>query len=101
MYLVDKYGSNGDLYDDDFEYTSEDRHPKGAGLTFIDHLTHNVHFGNMEQWADFYEKLFNFRQIRYFDIKGAQTGLVSKAMTAPDDMVRISINESEDEKSQI
>ncbi|MEE8119404.1 MAG: 4-hydroxyphenylpyruvate dioxygenase [Gammaproteobacteria bacterium] len=101
LYLVDKYSTNGDLYDDDFEYINDDRHPEGAGLTFIDHLTHNVYFGNMEQWADFYQNLFNFRQIRYFDIKGAQTGLVSKAMTAPDDMVRIPINESPDEKSQI
>ncbi|MCG8434442.1 MAG: 4-hydroxyphenylpyruvate dioxygenase [Gammaproteobacteria bacterium] len=101
LYLVDEYGDK-DVYAKDFEpLAGVDQHPKGYGLTFIDHLTHNVHFGNMEQWADFYEKLFNFREIRYFDIKGAQTGLVSKAMTAPDDMVRIPINESSDEKSQI
>lgn len=101
LYMIEKYGDKGDAYADDFEYITEDRQPKGAGLTFIDHLTHNVEFGNMKTWADFYEKLFNFREIRYFDIKGAQTGLKSKAMTAPDGMVRIPLNESSDEKSQI
>lgn len=101
LYLVDEYGDKADAFAKDFEYTAEDRNPKGAGLTFIDHLTHNVEYGNMKTWADFYEKLFNFREIRYFDIKGAQTGLKSKAMTAPDGMVRIPLNESADEKSQI
>src|SRR5690606_10602706 len=101
LYMIGAYGDKGDVYADDFEYITEDRNPKGAGLTFIDHLTHNVEYGNMKTWADFYERLFNFREIRYFDIKGAQTGLVSKAMTAPDGMVRIPLNESSDEKSQI
>ncbi|HEX7047540.1 MAG TPA: 4-hydroxyphenylpyruvate dioxygenase [Gammaproteobacteria bacterium] len=101
LYLVEEYGDKGDVYAKDFDYTVADRNPKGAGLTFIDHLTHNVEYGNMKTWADFYERLFNFREIRYFDIKGAQTGLVSKAMTAPDGMVRIPLNESADEKSQI
>jgi 4-hydroxyphenylpyruvate dioxygenase len=78
-----------------------ERRPTGFGLTFIDHLTHNLHFGAMAKWADYYERLFNFREIRYFDIKGAKTGLVSKAMTAPDGMVRIPLNESSDPKSQI
>ncbi|MCZ7171596.1 VOC family protein, partial [Salmonella enterica] len=73
----------------------------GHGLKLIDHLTHNVYRGRMAYWADFYEKLFNFREIRYFDIKGAKTGLVSKAMTAPDGIVRIPLNESSDPKSQI
>jgi 4-hydroxyphenylpyruvate dioxygenase len=75
--------------------------PVGFGLTFIDHLTHNLYFGNMQKWSDYYERLFNFREIRYFDIKGAKTGLVSKAMTAPDGIVRIPLNESSDPKSQI
>jgi len=101
LYLVEEYGDKADVFARNFEYIVEDRNPKGAGLTFIDHLTHNVEYGNMKTWADFYEKLFNFREIRYFDIKGAQTGLVSKAMTAPDGMVRIPLNESADEKSQI
>ena len=78
-----------------------DQHPKGFGLTFIDHLTHNLYFGNMGKWAGYYENLFGFREIRYFDIKGAKTGLVSKAMTAPDNIVRIPLNESSDPKSQI
>ncbi|KFN50233.1 4-hydroxyphenylpyruvate dioxygenase [Arenimonas composti TR7-09 = DSM 18010] len=77
------------------------QNPAGFGLTFIDHLTHNLYFGNMQKWSDYYERLFNFREIRYFDIKGAKTGLVSKAMTAPDGIVRIPLNESNDPKSQI
>lgn len=102
LYLVDRYGEHGSTYDAEFEYLpGVERRPAGFGLTFIDHLTHNLHFGHMEQWASYYEKLFNFREIRYFDIKGAKTGLVSKAMTAPDGMVRIPLNESSDPKSQI
>ena len=69
--------------------------------TLIDHLTHNVHRGNMGQWAGFYERLFNFREIRYFDIEGKKTGLFSKAMTSPCGKIRIPINESQDDKSQI
>ena len=78
-----------------------EHNPPGFGLTFIDHLTHNLYFGNMAKWADYYERLFGFREIRYFDIKGAKTGLVSKALTAPDGIVRIPLNESPDPKSQI
>jgi 4-hydroxyphenylpyruvate dioxygenase len=78
-----------------------DRHPKGMGLNFIDHLTHNVYFGNMKEWSDFYENLFGFFQVKYFDIKGKSTGLKSKAMTAPNGKIAIPINESEDPKSQI
>ena len=73
----------------------------GAGLTYIDHLTHNVHRGNMDKWAGFYEQLFNFREIRYFDIEGKKTGLLSRAMTSPCGKIRIPINESQDDKSQI
>ncbi|MEO8804417.1 MAG: 4-hydroxyphenylpyruvate dioxygenase [Rudaea sp.] len=102
LYLVDRYGDKGSVYDADYEWLPNvDRDPKGFGLTFIDHLTHNLHFGNMAKWSDYYERLFNFREIRYFDIKGAKTSLVSKAMTAPDGMVRIPLNESSDPKSQI
>jgi len=75
--------------------------PAGAGLAFVDHLTHNVHRGRMAEWAEFYERLFNFREIRYFDIEGKLTGLKSKAMTSPCGKIRIPINESADEKSQI
>jgi 4-hydroxyphenylpyruvate dioxygenase len=102
LYLVDRYGDLGTIYDADYEpIEGADQHPTGFGLTFIDHLTHNLYFGNMQKWSDYYERLFNFREIRYFDIKGAKTGLVSKAMTAPDGIVRIPLNESNDPKSQI
>ena len=102
LYLVDRYGDVGSIYDADYEaIEGAEQNPTGFGLTFIDHLTHNLHFGNMQKWSEYYEKLFNFREIRYFDIKGAKTGLVSKAMTAPDGIVRIPLNESSDEKSQI
>jgi 4-hydroxyphenylpyruvate dioxygenase len=102
LYLVDRYGDKGEVYEDAFDYLpGVERNPKGFGLTFIDHLTHNLYFGNMAQWAGYYERLFNFREIRYFDIKGSKTGLVSKAMTAPDGLVRIPLNESSDAKSQI
>src|SRR5262249_12394774 len=90
------------IYDVDFvpiSGTAQD--PKGVGLAGVDHLTHNVHRGRMTQWADFYEKLFNFREIRYFDIEGKLTGLRSKAMTSPCGKIRIPINESADDKSQI
>ena len=92
---VDPYAADFVFFD------GVDREPVGFGLTFIDHLTHNLYFGNMERWAGYYERLFGFREIRYFDIKGAKTGLVSKAMTAPDGIVRIPLNESSDPKSQI
>jgi 4-hydroxyphenylpyruvate dioxygenase len=102
LYLVDRYGDRGSIYDSDYApIEGADRNPPGFGLTFIDHLTHNLYFGNMQKWSDYYERLFNFREIRYFDIKGAKTGLVSKAMTAPDGIVRIPLNESSDPKSQI
>jgi 4-hydroxyphenylpyruvate dioxygenase len=100
IYLVDRYGENS-IYDIDFVPTGKTMAHAGAGLTYIDHLTHNVHKGNMEKWADFYEKIFNFREIRYFDIEGKLTGLVSKAMTSPCGKIRIPINESSDDKSQI
>ncbi len=102
LYLVDRYGDTGSIYDGDYEpVPGAEQNPRGFGLTFIDHLTHNLYFGHMQQWSDYYERLFNFREIRYFDIKGVRTGLVSKAMTAPDGIVRIPLNESSDPKSQI
>src|ERR1700716_3411184 len=102
IYLVDRYGDRGTIYDVDFEYLPGVEHnPKGVGLTYIDHLTHNVHRGRMAEWSDFYERLFNFREIRYFDIEGKLTGLKSKAMTSPCGRIRIPINESSDDRSQI
>ena len=84
IYLVDRYGERGTIYDVDFEYLpGVERAPKGVGLTYIDHLTHNVHRGRMAEWADFYERLFNFREIRYFDIEGKLTGLKSQGDDQP------------------
>jgi len=101
IYLVDRYGEQ-DIYEIDFiPLPGVDQHPAGVGLTVIDHLTHNVERGHMDYWADFYQRLFNFRQIRYFDIKGRQTGLHSRAMTSPCGKIRIPINESSDDQSQI
>jgi 4-hydroxyphenylpyruvate dioxygenase len=94
IYLIDRYGDDLSIYDIDFIYDEGvDRRPAGAGLKIIDHLTHNVYGGRMAHWASFYERVFNFREIRYFDIKGEYTGLTSKAMTAPDGKIRIPLNE--------
>ena len=94
LYLIDRFEDGKSIYDIDFEFLpGADRHPKGVGLKVVDHLTHNVYRGRMAHWADFYERLFNFREIRYFDIKGEYTGLTSKAMTAPDGLIRIPLNE--------
>ncbi|HEY4986729.1 MAG TPA: 4-hydroxyphenylpyruvate dioxygenase [Bradyrhizobium sp.] len=102
IYLVDRYGDRS-IYDVDFVATDPSKGfaHEGAGLTDIDHVTHNVFRGNMEKWAGFYEKFFNFREVRYFDIEGKLTGLKSRAMTSPDGKIRIPINESSDDKSQI
>ncbi len=99
IYLVDRYGPRGTIYDIDFEPTGDSG--PGAGLAAIDHLTHNVHRGRMDPWAQFYRRLFNFREIKYFDIEGKLTGLKSRAMTSPCGKIRIPINESSDDKSQI
>jgi 4-hydroxyphenylpyruvate dioxygenase len=112
IYFVDRWrGKNGvtpggigdiSIYDVDFEpVAGAEASPAGCGLTAIDHLTHNVHRGRMREWAEFYERLFNFREVRYFDIEGKLTGLKSKAMTSPCGRIRIPINESSDDKSQI
>jgi 4-hydroxyphenylpyruvate dioxygenase len=100
IYLVDRYGERT-IYDVDFVPVKTAGGVADAGLTYIDHLTHNVVRGNMNKWAGFYEKLFNFREIRYFDIEGRKTGLFSRAMTSPCGKIRIPINESQDDKSQI
>ncbi|HEX7115744.1 MAG TPA: 4-hydroxyphenylpyruvate dioxygenase [Steroidobacter sp.] len=100
IYLVDRYGDRT-IYDVDFVPVEQAPSVRSAGLTYIDHLTHNVKRGNMDKWAQFYERLFNFREIRYFDIEGRKTGLFSRAMTSPCGKIRIPINESQDDKSQI
>jgi 4-hydroxyphenylpyruvate dioxygenase len=100
IYLVDRYGERT-IYDVDFIPVIDTEPPVPVGLLRIDHLTHNVRRGNMNVWAGFYEKLFNFREIRYFSIEGKETGLFSRALTSPCGKIRIPINESQDDKSQI
>lgn len=103
LYFIDKYGDKGSIYPlHGFEWLGEaDPKPKGFGFYYLDHLTHNVLRGNMDKWYSFYNKLFNFKQIRFFDIEGKLTGLFSRALTSPCGKIRIPINESADEKSQI
>ena len=100
IYLVDRF-EGPSIYDVDFVPTDRAGDTRGVGLTYVDHLTHNVYQGRMDLWAGFYERLFNFREIRYFDIEGKLTGLRSRAMTSPCGKIRIPINESADDKSQI
>jgi len=102
LYLVDRYGAKGSPYDFEFEWMgARNPRPAGVGLYYIDHLTHNVHRGRMNVWAGFYEKLFNFRQIRFFDIEGRASGLFSRALTSPDGKIRIPINEDAGNSGQI
>jgi 4-hydroxyphenylpyruvate dioxygenase len=102
LYLVDRYEDGASIYDIDFEYLDGvERHPQGCGFELIDHLTHNVYRGRMDYWAAYYERLFNFREIRFFDIKGEYTGLRSRAMTAPDGKIRIPLNEEAGGAGQI
>jgi 4-hydroxyphenylpyruvate dioxygenase len=94
LYLIDRYTRGNTFYDIDFEfYDGVERHPEGCGFKEIDHLTHNVYRGRIDYWADYYERLFNFRELRQFDIKGEYSGLFSRAMTAPDGLIRIPLNE--------
>ena len=94
LYLIDRYEDGSSIYDIDFIFLEgAELHPAGCDFKEIDHLTHNVYRGRLDYWANYYERLFNFRQIRYFDIKGKHTGLFSKAMTAPDGRIRIPLNE--------
>lgn len=94
LYLIDRYQDGESIYDIDFRWQEGiDRHPRGHGFKTIDHLTHNVYRGRMKFWGDFYERIFNFKELRFFDIKGEYTGLTSKAMSAPDGLIRIPLNE--------
>ncbi|MCZ8194702.1 4-hydroxyphenylpyruvate dioxygenase [Brevundimonas sp.] len=103
LYLVDRYGEAGSLYDgwNEIEGWQEAERKNGVGLYCLDHLTHNVRRGQMRAWSGFYGGVFNFREQKYFDIKGKATGLFSQAMIAPDRAIRIPLNESQDENSQI
>lgn len=94
LYLIDRYAKGETIYDIDFQWLDGvDKHPQGCGFHTLDHLTHNVYRGRMDYWANYYMDLFNFKEIRYFDIKGEYTGLLSKALTAPDGKIRIPLNE--------
>ncbi len=94
LYLIDRFEDGKSIYDIDFEFLpGVPRHPRGHGFRIIDHMTHNVYRGRMAFWGAFYERIFNFREIRHFDIKGEYTGLTSRAMTAPDGLIRIPLNE--------
>ena len=102
LYFIETYGAKGSAYDDEFEWLGErDPRPAGVGFYYLDHLTHNVYRGNMDKWWDFYRDLFGFKQIHFFDIDGRITGLVSRAITSPCGKIRIPLNESKDETSQI
>lgn len=98
LYLIDNYADRN-CYKTAFESCA--KLGSGVGLKLIDHLTHNVHQGEMDTWADYYHKIFNFEQIRYFDIQGQHTGLISRAMGSPCGKIKIPLNESKDEQSQI
>ena len=99
IYFIDQYYTTSP-YNDEFEWIAASK-PKGAGFYYLDHLTHNVFRGNMDRWFDFYGDLFNFRQIRFFDIEGKYSGLYSRALTSPCGRIRIPINEDRGEKGQI
>ena len=102
LYFVDTYGEKGSAYSKEFDWLGEvNPKPAGIGFYYLDHLTHNVFRGNMDKWFNFYAELFNFKQIRFFDIEGKLTGLFSRALNSPCGKIRIPINESADEKSQI
>ncbi|RCK27028.1 4-hydroxyphenylpyruvate dioxygenase [Thalassospira xiamenensis] len=102
LYFIDAYGETGSAYEAEFDWLGEpDPKPEGVGFYYLDHLTHNVYRGNMDKWWDFYRDLFNFKQIHFFDIAGKITGLVSRAITSPCGKIRIPLNESTDDKSQI
>ena len=102
LYFIETYDDRGSPYSDDYTWIGEvDSQPAGVGFYYIDHLTHNVMRGNMDTWYKFYAETFNFKEIRYFDIAGKLTGLTSRALTSPCGKIRIPINESSDDKSQI
>lgn len=102
VYFVETYGAKGSAYANDFMWTGAvDPKPQGVGFYYLDHLTHNVRRGNMDTWFRFYADIFNFREIRFFNIEGKLTGLHSRALTSPCGKIRIPINESADERSQI
>ena len=100
LYLVDEILLS-EYLSKEFNTISDDSHNISAGLCFIDHLTHNLKRGDMNQWMEYYQKYFNFEPIRSFDIRGNQTGLISHAMGSPEGNIRIPLNEGTEEASQI
>lgn len=100
IYFVE-YQNDQANYQKHFNFINTPFKNSQTGLTYLDHVTHNLHRGNMDKWAHFYENIFNFKEIRYFDIEGKLTGLKSRAMTSPCGKIRIPLNESSDDKSQI
>lgn len=100
IYFVDYQGEQAN-YERGFSPLAQSKPVKNMGLTYLDHVTHNLHRGNMDKWYEFYKNIFNFREVRYFDIEGRLTGLKSRAMTSPCGKIRIPLNESADDKSQI
>jgi len=102
LYFIDRYGDEGSAYDAQFDWLGDrDPVPAGIGFQYLDHLTHNVHRGNMDTWWHFYRDLFGFQQIHFFDIAGKVSGLVSRAITSPCGKIRIPLNERTDDHSQI
>jgi len=99
IYFTDRYWDSSP-YNEEFDWVSA-AHPEGVGFYYLDHLTHNVFKGNMDVWFRFYGDLFNFREIRFFDIEGKFTGLHSRALTSPCGRIRIPINEDRGETGQI
>jgi 4-hydroxyphenylpyruvate dioxygenase len=97
IYFIDQYGAANPYKD----FTFTDHQPKGVGFYYLDHLTHNVHKGNMDKWFDFYDRIFGFKQIRFFDIAGKHSGLFSRALTSACGRIRIPINEDRGETGQI
>ncbi len=100
IYFIEDYQLDKNIYQKTFKKTADSNNDK-VGVLYLDHVTHNVFQGNMDEWAVFYQRIFNFRQIRYFDIEGSQTGLISRALSSPCNKIRIPLNESKDDKSQI
>lgn len=102
VYFIEKYGEKGSIYEDDFNLEVDNSEVlEGNGLLEIDHFTNNVPMKDMDKWASYYTDIFNFREIRFFDIQGKETGLLSRAMRSPCNKITIPINEPKDEKSQI
>lgn len=101
IYFIETFGEKGSIYDTDFVDLAEPERVEQKGFLAVDHLTNNVYKGTMEEWANFYKNIFGFTEVRYFDIRGQKTGLISYALRSPDGSFCIPINEGKETKSQI